>query len=100
MPKLNRKNKKNKTRLLPPPALNLTQKPEEMNQVTFQLQPDNALPLRQPHVMRAPCPHCGHGRGYIEVRGGQRCVFCTRCGRWCYNAPKSEIGSAQLMQGE
>jgi uncharacterized protein (DUF983 family) len=53
----------------------------------FQLTPPNA-PSRSSHSMRAACPHCGHGKGYIEIKNGQRCVYCSRCGRFAYNAPK------------
>ncbi len=47
--------------------------------------------------MRAPCPNpeCMHDTGVIRERNGQDCVFCARCDRWCYNAPKSETGKPQ-----
>lgn len=45
------------------------------------------------HVMRRPCS-CGCISGRIEDRGGQDCVFCEQCGRWQYNAPRTETGRA------
>ncbi len=43
--------------------------------------------------LRAPC-HCGSEHGEIQERNGQACVFCLRCGKWLYNAPKHERGLA------
>lgn len=37
--------------------------------------------------MRAPCPDCTTVLGTVQGRGGQACVYCAACGRWCYNAP-------------
>jgi 5-methylcytosine-specific restriction endonuclease McrA len=44
--------------------------------------------------MRKPCASCGHGHGSIETRNGQDCVFCGSCGKFQYNAPKTETGRA------
>src|SRR5258708_6457345 len=43
-------------------------------------------------TMRAPCPRCGECLGRIETRNGQDCVFCQKCGKFCYNAPRAETG--------
>jgi 5-methylcytosine-specific restriction endonuclease McrA len=47
--------------------------------------------------MRQPCPACGGPYGRVETRNGQACVFCSTpgCGRWCYNAPRTETGERQ-----
>jgi len=42
--------------------------------------------------MRAPCNRCAGTTGRIESRNGQDCVFCLTCGRFQYNAPKTETG--------
>jgi superfamily II DNA or RNA helicase len=42
------------------------------------------------YVMRAPCPGCGTWTGVLQDRNGQATVRCAHCGRFCYNAPKSE----------
>ena len=44
--------------------------------------------------MRQPCPKCDTIEGRIETRNKQDCVFCAKCGRHCYNAPKTETGRA------
>ncbi len=46
-----------------------------------------------PHVLRRVCA-CGNEYGRIESRNGQDCVFCDKCSRWQYNAPKTETGRA------
>lgn len=46
------------------------------------------------YALRAPCRYCGETSGYLETRNGQDCVFCARCARLAYNAPKSETGRA------
>lgn len=47
-------------------------------------------------IMRSPCRSCGNETGRIETKNGQDCVFCTSvgCGRFQYNAPKTETGRA------
>lgn len=45
-------------------------------------------------VMRKPCSQCDSTHGRIETRNGQDCVLCGDCGRWQYNAPKTETGRA------
>lgn len=45
------------------------------------------------YPLRAPCI-CGSNFGSIEIRNGQACVFCARCAKWLYNAPKAERGLA------
>jgi hypothetical protein len=47
--------------------------------------------MDSPLTMRKACS-CGSITGRIETRGGQDCVFCIRCGRFQYNAPKTETG--------
>jgi hypothetical protein len=42
-------------------------------------------------ALRLPCMKCNGSNGHIETRNGQDCVFCD-CGRYQYNAPKSETG--------
>lgn len=44
--------------------------------------------------MRQPCS-CGSPFGRVETRSGQACVFCSACGRWVYNAPRTETGERQ-----
>jgi hypothetical protein len=46
----------------------------------------------EPFVMRAPCRKCGGPTGRIEERGAQDCVFCSSCGAFQYNAPRTETG--------
>lgn len=46
---------------------------------------------RSQYEMREPCRHCDTTDGELEVRGGQNCVFCARCGRYVYCAPKLEV---------
>ncbi len=43
--------------------------------------------------LRTPCP-CGWDVGRIENRGGQDCLYCDQCGKWQYNAPRTETGRA------
>jgi 5-methylcytosine-specific restriction endonuclease McrA len=45
------------------------------------------------HQMREPCKYCGGQRGRVERKGAQDCVYCAACGRWSYNAPRSETGN-------
>ena len=46
------------------------------------------------YTMRKPCVACGSEDGRIEQRNGQDCVYCLTCGRFQYNAPKTETGRA------
>lgn len=51
------------------------------------------------YTMREPCKWClkdgfTHTEGYVKSSGGQDVVRCSRCGRQCYNAPKTETGKA------
>ena len=39
-----------------------------------------------------PCPLCGRTDAYILTRNGQDTVWCTRCDRFIYNAPRTETG--------
>lgn len=39
--------------------------------------------------MRRPCG-CGEKVGVIQHKSGQDCVYCRSCGKWQYNAPRSE----------
>lgn len=42
--------------------------------------------------LRQACLCCACTTGKIETRNGQDCVFCFGCGRFQYNAPKTETG--------
>lgn len=42
--------------------------------------------------MRSACSQCSCWSGRIETRNGQDCVFCEECGKFQYNAPKTETG--------
>lgn len=46
------------------------------------------------YTMRAPCPACGHLVGVLQEKNGQDTVRCAKCGRHCYNAPRTETGRA------
>lgn len=46
-------------------------------------------------LMRAPCPACGWGEGYVTETNGQDVIRCCRCNRWVYNRPKAESGKPQ-----
>lgn len=50
-----------------------------------------------PFNMRQPCPNCETPYGRVETRNGQSCVYCANpgCGRWVYNAPRTETGERQ-----
>lgn len=64
------------------------------------VQPDPDEPLATDaeqidgYVMRVPCRACGHTHGSIRPSNGQDCVYCNKCDRHCYNAPRSETGRA------
>lgn len=45
-------------------------------------------------LMRKHCLNCGNESGRIETKNGQDCVYCSGCGRFQYNAPKTETGRA------
>ena len=47
------------------------------------------------YEMRAPCRYCHELAGRIVGRSGQDCVYCLRCDRWQYNAPRTETGRKQ-----
>lgn len=48
---------------------------------------------KKPFTIRGDgCRHCGIVDGYITTRNGQDCVFCERCNRFQYNAPRVETG--------
>lgn len=42
-------------------------------------------------TLRAPC-ECGTLLGYVIVKNGQDCAYCSRCDTWQYNRPRSESG--------
>ena len=44
------------------------------------------------YQMRSPCKSCGCQDGYITTVGMQDTIRCIECGRWCYNAPRTETG--------
>ena len=43
------------------------------------------------HTLRQACIYCGSIQGRIATKNGQDMVSCV-CGRWQYNAPKTETG--------
>lgn len=45
--------------------------------------------------MRKECVACNCKNGKIVTRSGQDCVFCERCNRYQYNAPKTETGRSK-----
>ena len=45
--------------------------------------------------MREPCGNCTSSFGRIVERNGQKCVYCSACDRWVYNAPRTETGDRQ-----
>jgi hypothetical protein len=47
-------------------------------------------------TLRSPCAKegCGNTRGRIVEKGAQDCVYCCACGRFQYNAPRTETGKA------
>lgn len=47
------------------------------------------------YKMRMPCKFCQHEFGKMEERNGQNCVYCIKCSKHQYNAPKAETGEAQ-----
>ena len=47
-----------------------------------------------PYRMREACRQCGCNDGYLERKGGQAVVRCRDCDRYCYSAPKHELGEA------
>lgn len=44
--------------------------------------------------MRSACRWCDGTEGTIETKNGQDCVYCIKCQRFQYNAPKTETGRA------
>ncbi len=48
--------------------------------------------LGERHELRKPCVRCGCTWGRITTKNGQDCVFCGGCGKFLYNAPKTETG--------
>jgi 5-methylcytosine-specific restriction endonuclease McrA len=57
------------------------------------LTPDVNFPMRE------PCQQCGEQRGRLDRRGVQDCVFCATCGKFSYNAPRSETGKPVVHLG-
>jgi 5-methylcytosine-specific restriction endonuclease McrA len=45
--------------------------------------------------MRESCGSCGEINGHVVEKNGQDCVYCDGCGRWQYNAPKTETGKKE-----
>lgn len=45
------------------------------------------------YTMRKPCAYCGSTNGTVATKSGQDCIICA-CGKWQYNAPKTETGRA------
>ena len=43
------------------------------------------------HALRSACA-CGSMDGMLRETGSQDCVFCARCGKFQYNAPRTETG--------
>lgn len=48
----------------------------------------------RPHVARDPCPDCLIVRAVLVPQGSHQGVYCARCRRWLYWAPKTETGEA------
>lgn len=46
-------------------------------------------PSGNQYVMRAAC-ECGSLTGTVKRKRGQDCVYCESCGKWQYNAPRTE----------
>jgi hypothetical protein len=44
------------------------------------------------YAMREPCRHCGCTSGTVASVNGQDTVRCADCGRYSYNAPRTETG--------
>jgi 5-methylcytosine-specific restriction endonuclease McrA len=45
------------------------------------------------HIIRnGGCKRCKSTTGRIETKSGQDCVYCTECGAFQYNAPRTETG--------
>lgn len=42
-------------------------------------------------TLRDPCK-CGGSHGYITPRNGQDLAYCSDCGTWQYNVPRTESG--------
>jgi 5-methylcytosine-specific restriction endonuclease McrA len=49
-------------------------------------------------VMRSPCAGCGCLDGTVTTKNGQDVVRCAECGKWCYNAPRTETGRERRSQ--
>jgi 5-methylcytosine-specific restriction endonuclease McrA len=51
-------------------------------------------PAMYTHIieMSRPCKMCGPGDGRVDPKNGQNCVYCLKCGRMVYNAPRTELG--------
>lgn len=45
------------------------------------------------YLMRNPCRRCEHEYGRVERKATQDCIYCLQCGKFCYNAPRSETGN-------
>lgn len=52
---------------------------------------EKVVGVEQTHGLRRPCV-CGDTVGRIESRSNQDCIFCRNCGKFQYNAPKTETG--------
>lgn len=52
--------------------------------------------------MRTICkiPGCGGTHGEVKPLSGQDRVFCTKCGKWQYHAPRREMQKAKEKQIE
>jgi len=48
----------------------------------------------RPHRLRKPCKRCGSENGRLNPVNGQDTVRCADCGRFQYNAPKTETERA------
>jgi hypothetical protein len=51
-----------------------------------------AKPEPTAYLMREPCRDCGCAAGVRRMNGQQDTVRCRDCGRFCYNAPRTETG--------
>jgi 5-methylcytosine-specific restriction endonuclease McrA len=56
--------------------------------------PSDAEPPVEAFKMRADCRYCGWPTGVVKDVNGQDTVRCASCGRFQYNAPRTETGRA------
>lgn len=56
---------------------------------------DTSEPLEShDYIAREPCPSCHTVKAVLILQGQHSGVYCVRCRRWLYWAPKTETGEA------